>query len=131
MLGGTVVAMGKLDPDDVRPPYKQVADGLRADITSGVISAGHKLPKQEELAHEYGVSVGTVKSGLTVLRDEGLIVSRQGEGSWVRKDASATKQLDETEGSPTNGTEVQALLREVLERLDGIERLLSERADQS
>lgn len=127
-----VEAMGKVDPDDLRQPYRQVADGLRDDIASGVFPAGQRLPRQSELAGEYGVSVGTVKSGLAVLRDEGLIVSRQGEGSWVRMDAQAR---DETVGNhdqaASDSAEIRTLLKEVLDRLTGIEHLLTRESDRS
>lgn len=79
--------MGQLDPDDARPPYRQVADAIRSGIQSGELAPGEQLPTLQALASEYGVSIGTVKSALGVLRDAGLIVSRQGKGSYVRTQA--------------------------------------------
>lgn len=74
-----------LDPDDPRPPYVQVANALRAAILTKVFQAGDKLPSRAELAKKYAVAPMTVQNALRELRDEGLIVSRQGSGVFVRE----------------------------------------------
>ncbi|MDX8051882.1 winged helix-turn-helix domain-containing protein [Lentzea sp. BCCO 10_0798] len=74
-----------LDPDDPRPPYVQVANALRAAILTKVFKAGDKLPSRAELAKKYEVAPMTVQNALRELRDEGLIVSRQGSGVFVRE----------------------------------------------
>lgn len=73
-----------LDPDDPRPPYLQVAGELRAAIKTRKLEPGDKLPSQNELAERYGVARMTVVQALKVLRDEGLVVTRQGSGVYVR-----------------------------------------------
>ncbi len=76
-----------LDPDDPRPPYQQVSSSLRAAILTKKegFEAGDKLPSGPELAKHYGVARGTVDKALDLLRGEGLIVTRQGSGSFVRE----------------------------------------------
>jgi DNA-binding transcriptional regulator YhcF (GntR family) len=74
-----------LDPDDPRPPYQQVANALRAAILTGKLTPGEKLPSGNELATRYGVARMTVQQAIRILRDEGLIVSRQGSGVFVRE----------------------------------------------
>ncbi|MGZ0150379.1 GntR family transcriptional regulator [Kribbella sp. WER1] len=74
----------ELDPNDPRPPYRQVATALRAGILTQKFTAGEKLPSQQELATQYGVARMTIQQALKVLRDEGLIVSRVGSGVYVR-----------------------------------------------
>jgi DNA-binding transcriptional regulator YhcF (GntR family) len=74
-----------LDPDDPRPPYQQVANALRAAILTRKLAPGEKLPSGTELASRYGVARMTVQQAVRVLRDEGLIVSRQGSGVFVRE----------------------------------------------
>ena len=74
-----------LDPDDPRPPYKQVAQALRAAILTKSLAPGEKLPSQTELATRYGVARMTIQQALKVLRDDNLIVSRQGSGVFVRE----------------------------------------------
>ncbi|MEU6412993.1 GntR family transcriptional regulator [Microbispora sp. NPDC046933] len=74
-----------LDPDDPRPPYKQVANALRAAILTRRFEPGEKLPSGAELASTYGVARMTVQQAIRLLRDEGLVVSRQGSGVFVRE----------------------------------------------
>ena len=74
-----------LDPDDPRPPYQQVANALRAAILTRKLAPGEKLPSGNELASRYGVARMTVQQAIRLLRDEGLIVSRQGSGVYVRE----------------------------------------------
>ncbi|MBG0819314.1 GntR family transcriptional regulator [Planomonospora sp. ID91781] len=74
-----------LDPDDPRPPYQQVANALRAAILTKKFEPGEKLPSGTELAKQYGVARMTVQQAIRLLRDEGLIVSRQGSGVFVRE----------------------------------------------
>jgi DNA-binding transcriptional regulator YhcF (GntR family) len=74
-----------LDPDDPRPPYQQVANALRAAILTRKLAPGEKLPSGSELASRYGVARMTIQQAIRVLRDEGLIVSRQGSGVFVRE----------------------------------------------
>ena len=74
-----------LDPDDPRPPYVQVANALRAAILTKKFQPGDKLPSRNELAKTYGVAAMTVQNALRELREEGLIVSRQGSGVFVRE----------------------------------------------
>jgi DNA-binding transcriptional regulator YhcF (GntR family) len=74
-----------LDPDDPRPPFQQVASALRAAILTRKFNPGDQLPSGNELARTYNVSRATVQDALRVLRSEGLIVSRQGSGVYVRE----------------------------------------------
>ncbi|WP_210717513.1 GntR family transcriptional regulator [Amycolatopsis acididurans] len=76
--------MSALDPDDARPSYRQLADRLAAAIESGDRAPGEQLPTHRELASEYGVAIETAKRALSELRAAGLIVTRQGKGSYVR-----------------------------------------------
>ncbi len=76
-----------LDPDDSRPPYQQVSSTLRASILTKKegFAPGDKLPSGPELARHFKVARGTVDKALDLLRSEGLIVTRQGSGSFVRE----------------------------------------------
>jgi DNA-binding transcriptional regulator YhcF (GntR family) len=79
------VSAATLDPDDPRPPYLQVANLLRAAILTKKFAAGERLPSQAELATRYDVARMTIQQALRVLREENLIVSRQGSGVFVRE----------------------------------------------
>jgi DNA-binding transcriptional regulator YhcF (GntR family) len=74
-----------LDPDDPRPPYQQVAQALRAAILTRKFQPGEKLPSLNELSDHYGVARMTIQTAMRLLREEGLIVSRQWSGVFVRE----------------------------------------------
>ena len=60
---------------------------LRAAIGLGLLSDGDKLPREADLAKELGVSSFSLREALSVLRDDGLIITRPGKngGSFVRR----------------------------------------------
>lgn len=66
-----------------RAVYLQLADLLRADITSGRIPPGELLPYEGRLEQEHGVSRPTVRRALAVLRGEGLVYTERGYGTRV------------------------------------------------
>lgn len=74
-----------LDLDDPRPPYQQVAASLRNAITTRTFQPGDKLPSQAELSKQFGVARMTVQQALRLLKEEGLVASRQGSGMFVRE----------------------------------------------
>jgi DNA-binding transcriptional regulator YhcF (GntR family) len=82
-----------LDPDDPRPPYQQVSSALRASILTGKLAPGDQLPSGSQLASHYGVARMTVQQAVRVLRDEGLVVSRQGSGVFVRERTARPVEL--------------------------------------
>ncbi len=70
----------------VRPPaYQLLADELRADITSGRLQPGERLPPEPELCVKTGVSRSTVREALRLLTSQHLIVTTRGVtgGSFV------------------------------------------------
>ena len=73
-----------VDPQADRPVYKQIADLLRSAITAGRFEPGEQLPSEHELVAEHGVSRGTARQAIMLLRNEGLIDVVHGLGSFVR-----------------------------------------------
>lgn len=65
------------------PPYRQVADWLRARVESGELAPGARLPSAVDLAQELGVAVLTGRKALGVLVDEGLAYRSVGMGTYV------------------------------------------------
>jgi GntR family transcriptional regulator len=58
--------------------YRQLAAEVRATAREGAYGEGGRLPSEEDLAAQYGVSRGTVRQALSVLRAEGVVTSRRG-----------------------------------------------------
>lgn len=77
--------MEKLDPNDGRPPFQQVTSVIKAAIATREYEPGDKLPSIAELGRHFDVAPMTVQKAIGILRDEGLVVSRQGKGLFVRQ----------------------------------------------
>jgi GntR family transcriptional regulator len=82
---------------DARPMYLQLIDQIRRRIAVGDWPAGHELPSIRALAADVRVSVITVKRAYLELEREGLIVTRQGKGSFVADGADLGRRLQEQE----------------------------------
>jgi GntR family transcriptional repressor for pyruvate dehydrogenase complex len=69
--------------------YEQIAGAIRARIVSGELPQGDKLPNERDIAASYGVSRNVVREAIRTLAKDGLVVVRQGSGTYV---ADATSQ---------------------------------------
>jgi GntR family transcriptional regulator len=66
------------------PVYQRIADDLRRQISDGTFPPGSQIPTEAELLEKYGVrSRQTVRQGLAVLVNEGLIEARRPKGYFV------------------------------------------------
>lgn len=83
------------DPGDELPVGLQLTWRLRALISSGRLGAGERLPSFRRLSEWAGVNVNTVRAVYAGLEAEGLVVSRQGQGTFVAEGIAATPQLEE------------------------------------
>jgi GntR family transcriptional regulator len=87
-----------------RPAYLQVADALREQIHSGQYTPGTQLPTERSLMETWSVSSKTVRAALDQLRAEGLIVSYQGRGVFVREQKARRRTTtDMTEPAAQRG----------------------------
>ncbi len=67
-----------------RPLLERVYRSLRNEIIGGTLSPGDRLPSEHELAGRFFVSRPIVREALLRLREERLIYSRRGAGSFVQ-----------------------------------------------
>ena len=65
------------------PLYVKIRESLHEKITSGELERGQKIPSEDELATQYGVSRMTVRQGISDLIDKGLLYRRHGVGTFV------------------------------------------------
>lgn len=84
--------MKVVDQLDPTPLYAQLANILRDLIESGELKPRAPLPSESYLQHQYGVSRGTVRAAVGILRDEGLVVTIGGRGTFVRPAATQAGQ---------------------------------------
>jgi GntR family transcriptional regulator len=83
------------------PKYQQIADRLRAQIKSGALEPGQRLPSEPDLAAAYAASRNTVRLAIALLINQGLVVSRQGLGTFVQEDTRPfTALLSRTKTPP-------------------------------
>lgn len=78
---------------DRRPMYLQITEQIRRRIAVGDWAPGHELPSIRALAAATRVSVITVKRAYSDLERDGVIVTRQGKGTFVAERADLSTQL--------------------------------------
>ncbi|PTS87627.1 aminotransferase class I/II-fold pyridoxal phosphate-dependent enzyme, partial [Caulobacter sp. HMWF009] len=104
------------------PIYERLVEALRADIASGALGAGERLPPQRDLAHRLGLGLGTVTRAYVEAEKAGLVEAHVGRGSYVRGGGALRSGSDEA--GPVNLAQniapsgpAQARLAEALNRL--------------
>jgi len=65
------------------PPYQQIVRQLRERITRGDMSEHETIPSARDIVHGTGVSLATAQRVLNELKNEGLIYSLPGKGSFI------------------------------------------------
>ncbi|MFD8570928.1 GntR family transcriptional regulator [Streptomyces sp. NPDC059639] len=110
-------------PAAPKPTAKDIAAELRREITDGVREVGARLPAARQLAKDRGVQLMTVQSAYGQLRDEGLVLTQQGRGTFVR---DPSVPLGTEPGSSPAYTALASELSSIHDAL----RLLGERLDR-
>lgn len=95
------------------PFYRQLVDGVSDLIRGGQLAPGARLPSVRELATQLEVSLITIRRAYADLESAGLIVRRQGQGTFVSEDVGEAARLrahtDATEGLTEAVVRAQAL----------------------
>lgn len=84
--------MVHLDYRDARPIYAQIIENYKAQITSGILEAGDKLPSVRDLASQLAINPNTIQRAYRELELQGWIVSVPGKGSFVCQTAHHSQQ---------------------------------------
>jgi GntR family transcriptional regulator len=123
----------QISQTDPRPMYQQIKEQLRHRIAVGELKAGDEIPSIRALAVATRVSVITIKRAYLELELEGVILTRQGRGSFVADNANlgAHMQGQELDAQLATAVHTAALLgirgEALVERLREIERDLHKR----
>jgi GntR family transcriptional repressor for pyruvate dehydrogenase complex len=91
-----------------------IANRLRAQIVSGELPPGSKLPGHRDLAAAHAVSVGSMREAISMLISTGLIETRAGQGTYVSASPPDA-------GRPRAG---EPLLRQEVEELTEARRVI-------
>ena len=65
------------------PVYYQIKQTLKGWIVNGEFNPGDKIPSEHELADRFSVSRLTVRQAISQLVQEGFLISKRGEGTFV------------------------------------------------
>jgi DNA-binding transcriptional regulator YhcF (GntR family) len=109
----------RLRPDDPTPLFHQLANALRWEIGMGRLSRDAALPTIHELADAVGVHYHTARRAYRQLADDGVLVSRRGQGTKL---VDSTRANADRRPSPApevvecNLTQATQLARQVRQR---------------
>ncbi len=95
-----------LDRDGEEPIYRQLIRHIKAQIESGTMPAGTRLPASRDLAHQLSISRISVVNAYAELRAEGFLSAHAGRGTFVAGEtnggnSSSNSQVTITQESPT------------------------------
>lgn len=63
--------------------WRQIVDGIEADIAAGRLAPGDQIPTEARLAERFGVNRHTVRRAIAVLANRGVLRPTQGRGTFV------------------------------------------------
>ena len=73
-----------IDRDSYEPAYAQLVNILRQSMATGILRPGDQLPSEAQLCERYGVSPMTVRRAINMLVDQGIVITEQGRGTFVK-----------------------------------------------
>ena len=74
---------------------QQTADSLYARIVNGgAWGPGDRLPNENDLAEQLGVSRGTLREAIRLLTAQGILTAQKGRGTFVAENASLPGRFD-------------------------------------
>ena len=76
-----------------RPLSRSVANTLRERIVAGKLDPGARLPSEPELARSLGVSRSSLRAGIALLEEDGLVRRLHGSGTYVSRRPSVRNDL--------------------------------------
>lgn len=85
---------------------ERVARGLAQAIQNGSLPAGSRLPTEQSLCDQYGVSRTVVREAISMLKREELVASRQGSGTYVNPNPTIALRLNAPEANTQSVSEI-------------------------
>jgi DNA-binding GntR family transcriptional regulator len=73
-----------IDRNSYEPAYAQLVNILRQSMAAGILRPGDQLPSEAQLCERYGVSPMTVRRAINALVDQGVVIAKQGRGTFVK-----------------------------------------------
>ncbi|MEC9401514.1 MAG: GntR family transcriptional regulator, partial [Pseudomonadota bacterium] len=82
------------------PIYLAIADALEADIKTGALAQGDRLPPQRELAYQLGVTLGTITRAYGEAERRRLVKGETGRGTYIASETQKVSPLAPKEDEP-------------------------------
>jgi DNA-binding transcriptional regulator YhcF (GntR family) len=82
--------LDRVDHTSAEPPFEQVRRQIAAQVASGELPAGTRLPTVRALAAEVGLAVNTVARVYRELEADGVVVTEGRRGTYVSPSGSAS-----------------------------------------
>jgi GntR family transcriptional regulator len=82
--------------DQSTPIYVQIMQKIKADIVSGKLKGGDKLPSVREISESFKVNPNTVQRVFIELEREGITYPQRGIGTFVSEGLEVINQLKTT-----------------------------------
>ena len=77
----------KLNFDDEKPVFLQIAEGMEDAILTGVFQEESQIPSTTELSVTYKINPATALKGINLLADAGIVYKKRGVGMFVAEGA--------------------------------------------
>lgn len=87
-VNGDVNMEYNLNRESGVPLYRQVKNLILNKVKSGELSSGYKMPTERELSDQLTVSRNTISSAYKELEKEGILISKQGKGTFVAEEST-------------------------------------------
>jgi GntR family transcriptional regulator len=82
-----------VNPRAALPIYQQLVDQIKSAVASGMFPPSKQLPSVRELAGELAINPNTVARAYSILENEGIILRRQGSGTFVADKPAEVRDL--------------------------------------
>jgi DNA-binding transcriptional regulator YhcF (GntR family) len=85
------VKLDAVDHTSVEPPFEQVRRQIVAQVRSGTLASGTRLPTVRALAADLGLAVNTVARVYRELEADGVVVTEGRRGTFVSPSGAASR----------------------------------------
>ena len=107
-----------IDASAAEPPFEQVKQQITAQVASGALQPGDKLPTVRRLAADLGIAPNTVARSYRELEAEGVVDTRGRSGTYVSGNQvdraareAAAAYVEKIRALGVDGAEALALVR--------------------
>jgi len=89
----TLKHLPKVSFDPNIPIFMQIMDYVKKLVVRGILKPGEKVPSVREMALFLGVNPNTVQKAYEELEDEGVLLTRRGQGNFIAEDEGLVLKL--------------------------------------